>query len=125
MKITLNKWLLGQCGREDAVGKLARHYVNESDARKLVSDEVWFEKLEKDSAWSTAVTQTKKEFAVALDFLSRGKSAPTFPKWFASEEADKRTEESFIEHKKIQNCRQMLIFGDYILAFKKHLKDES
>src|ERR1039457_5828367 len=99
MKLNLEKWLLGQCGRKDSVGKLARYWVIESGAGKIADNDIWFEALEKDSDWSAAIFDAKREHAVAADYLSRGKSAPTFPKWFASEESEKQMEQSFTTHK--------------------------
>lgn len=99
MKLSINKWLLGQCGREDSVGKLARRWVNESAGGKITDQEAWIVELEKNSEWSMAVLDVKKEYAIAAECLSRGKSAPTFPRLFASEDYDKQLQQSFDKHK--------------------------
>ena len=85
MKINLDKWLLGQCGREDSVGELARRWVRESAEGKIPDHYGWFAELEKSEEWSRAALQVKKEYAIAVDFLARGESAPTFPRLIASE----------------------------------------
>jgi hypothetical protein len=41
----------------------------------------------------------KKEYAIAVDFLARGESAPTFPRLIASEGYDQQLECSFAKHK--------------------------
>src|SRR5438445_10451787 len=99
MKVDLDKWLLGQCDREDSVGKLARRWVSESAGGKITDCELWLTKLGKHPDWSAAVCNARKEYFVALDYLSRGKSAPTFPRLFASEDYDQQLQRSFVKHR--------------------------
>jgi hypothetical protein len=95
----MDKWLLGQCVREDRVGRLARRWVTESAKVKLLDCETWLVELERDADWLAAATDAKKEHAFAVDCLSRGKSAPTFPKLFMSEDYDQRLKETFARHR--------------------------
>jgi len=99
MSINLDKWLLGQCGREDCVGELARRWLNEAAGGKIDDHEEWLTELGRIVDWSTAVLQAKKEFAIAADCLARGQSAPTLPKLFASEKYDQQLHEWFARHK--------------------------
>ena len=99
MKLTLDKWFLAQCGRECSVGKLARRWVCESAGGKSTDCETWLAGLGKDPEWSAAMLKVKKEYAIAVDYLSRGKSAPTFPKMFAPEDYDQKLQQSFEKHK--------------------------
>ncbi len=80
--------------REDSVGKLARRWVSESAGDGATDCEAWLSDLEHDADWQTAAGEVRKEYAVALDFLSRGKSAPSFPRLFASEKHDQLLNES-------------------------------
>ena len=99
MKLTMDKWLLGQCSREDSVGKMARLWVSESADRKIVDHETWVSELGKASEWATAVLQAKNEYVLAADCLSREESAPTFPRMFADPDYDQKLEQWSEKHK--------------------------
>ncbi len=99
MKIDLENWFLGQCGREDSVGELSRRWLNEAAGGKIRDGEKWLTDLGSTVDWATVVLQAKKEFAHAVNCLERGQSAPTFPKLFASESYNQHLHCWFKKHK--------------------------
>jgi hypothetical protein len=54
MKIDLENWLLGQCGREDSVGELARRWVSKSAKGKIPDQDGWLAEMEKSAEWSSS-----------------------------------------------------------------------
>src|SRR5688572_22611411 len=97
MNLSLEKWLLAQCHRDDSVGELARKWVSrgetETNARQWLAD------LGDYSNWRSTVEQMQSEYVVAFDCLGRGENAPTFPKMFATEDYDQKLQQSFEKHK--------------------------
>jgi hypothetical protein len=85
--------------REDPIGELARRWIYDSAGQNLVVCETWLSEIREHPKWSTAVQTAEEEFAVAADYLSRGESAPTFPKIFASEEYEAQLQQSVEMHK--------------------------
>ncbi len=97
MKLSLEKWLLGQSHREDAVGELTRKWVpkvkTQTDTREWLAD------IGDYSNWRSTVEQIESEYAAAVECLSRSESAPTFPKLFASEDYERKLQQSCDKHK--------------------------
>jgi len=97
VNLSIEKWFLAQCHRDDSVGELTRKWVSRGKAQSNVRE--WLADISDYSNWRSAVDQIEGEYAAAADCLSRGESAPTFPKLFASEDYDRKLQQSLDKHR--------------------------
>ena len=97
MNLSLEKWLLAQSHRDDSVGELARKWV--SNGKTQTNAREWLVDIGDYSNWRSTVERIDSEYAAAVDCLSRGESAPTFPKLFASEDYERKLQQSCDKHK--------------------------
>jgi len=94
MTLTWEQWFLAQCSREDAVGPLARLWMEESRKSIGFNCESWLNARSNDPEWREAVSTAKSEFAISVECLKNGKSSPTFRRLFAMPEQEKILRES-------------------------------
>jgi hypothetical protein len=97
MNLSLEKWLLAQSHRDDSVGELAGKWVSKGKTQTNARE--WLVDIGDYSNWRSTVEQIESEYAVAVDCLNRGESAPTFPKLFASEDYERKLQQSCEKHK--------------------------
>ena len=97
MNLSLEKWLLAQSHRDDSVGELARKWVSKGKTQTNARE--WLVDIGDYSNWWSTVEQIESEYAAAVACLNRGESAPTFPKLFASEDYERKLQQSCEKHK--------------------------
>jgi hypothetical protein len=93
------QWLSAQCHRIDAVGLLARYWVEEARANRAFDCEEWLNALNGDWKWKSAISTASLEYASSVDCLKRGRISPTFRRAFASPEHDRLMQESASYHR--------------------------
>ena len=73
-------WILAQCHREDAVGQLAREWV-EATPKKIPLSK-WLSDQREIFLRNDAVAQANREFETAADDIKNGRRTTTFPRRF-------------------------------------------
>jgi hypothetical protein len=81
-QVTFKKenWILAQCHREDAVGQLARAWVEVIPSTIPLGK--WLRDQREVFLKNDAVAQLNSEFATAADDIQNGRRTPTFPRRF-------------------------------------------
>lgn len=74
-----DKWLLGQCHREDVVGRLARLRVSHSSKVRELGIEAWIEGVRNGGILADSVDEARVEYSVCVQALSANGHSPSFP----------------------------------------------
>ncbi len=74
-----DEWLLGQCHREDPVGRLAQLRVCHSSKVREVGIEAWIEGVRSGGILADAVDQARVEYSVCVEALSANGHSASFP----------------------------------------------
>ena len=69
MNLKWEQWFLAQCHRKDAVGPLARLWVEHSRANPTINCETWLEDLSNDPKWEIYQTKILSKPEDILGFL--------------------------------------------------------
>lgn len=74
-----DKWLSGQCHRQDLVGSLARLRVSNSSKVREVGFDAWIEGVRSGGILAHTVDQARIEYSVCAEALSANGHSPSFP----------------------------------------------
>lgn len=99
-QVSVAEWLLAQCHREDAVGLVARRWVEQTAGQAKADAGEWLANLSSGANWQIPVATVKEEYETCLCLLLAGKTAETYPALFASQAYREALEQSSAKHRR-------------------------